>query len=417
MSNSSAGHFQAPHGASREAAAAALARAVLIGRAVATMTAAAAGLLLVDERSRVVAVLALVAVATVGQLGALARWPGLVARPVIAVVADFTLVFAVLAVSRGGVAYFCYAAGAGALAGVLLGLRALPVWAGHAAVSFAVVAEVLRRSAPPADIAAFVVAFPMAGAVAGVGAAMATATLTRYLELSTRLVASAQRSAAASERARLARELHDSVTKTLRGVSLAALALPSSLRRQPALAEHLAGTVAAGATAAARQARELLAEMRLDVPDRDFATSVDELCAAWSASTGIPARAVLSEVDPPIMVCYELARILREALANVARHARARRVVVRLAPTRLGVTLEILDDGMGFVVPRDLSGLQSASHFGIVGMTERARTVGGELYIDSAPGAGTTVTVHVPLDGHDEPTGRDGAHRPFVGTP
>ncbi|GAB3845071.1 sensor histidine kinase [Dactylosporangium cerinum] len=383
--------------AGREIAAAALGRAVLIARAAATMSAAAAGLLLVEDRSRVVAVLVLVAAATVAQLGALARWPGLVARPAAVVAADFVLVFAVLVVSRGGIAYFCFAAGAGALAGVVLGMRALPVWVAHAAVSFTVTAEVLRRSAPPADIAAFVVAFPMAGALAGLGAVVATTALARHLELSTHLLVQAQRTAAASERARLARELHDSVAKTLRGVSLAALALPASLRRQPALAEHLAGTVAAGATAAARQARELLEEMRFDVTDRSFTAAVDEVCRAWGAAAGLPVRAELDTVEPPVMVCYELTRILREALANVARHAHARRVVVRLAATRRGVLLEVTDDGVGFTVPTDLSRLQSASHFGIVGMAERARMVGGRLRLESVPGAGSTVSVHVPI--------------------
>ncbi|MET7424207.1 ATP-binding protein [Dactylosporangium sp. NPDC005555] len=386
--------------ASRDVAAAALTRAALIARAAATMSAAAAGLLLVDDPGPVLAALALVAVATAAQLGALARWPGLVARPAAVVAADFALVFAVLAVSRGGIAYFCFAAGSGGLAGVVLGMRALPVWVAHAAVSFAVTAEVLRRSGPPAEIAAFVVAFPMAGALAGLGAVVATTALTRHLELSTRLLVAAQRSAAADERARLARELHDSVSKTLRGVSLAALALPSSLRRQPALAEHLATTVAAGASAAARQARELLEEMRLDVPDRDFATSVEELCEAWAAASGVAVRTEVSDVQPPVMVCYELTRILREALANVARHAGARRVVVRLARTRRGVLLEVTDDGAGFTVPADLSRLQSASHFGIVGMAERARMVGGRLHLDSVPGGGSTVAVHVPLDPH-----------------
>nr|BFE60840.1 hypothetical protein GCM10020063_053660 [Dactylosporangium thailandense] len=381
----------------RAVAAAALARAVLVGRALATVIAAAAGLLLVSDRWRLVEVLALVAVGTGVQLGLLARWPRLAALPVTAVAADAVLVLAVLALSRGGIAYFCFAAGAGALAGVLLGLRAVPVWILHGALGFAVIGRVLHRLDPPAEMAAFVVALPVAGALAGLGTSVLTSALARYLELSRSLVDAAQRSAAASERARLARELHDSVSKTLRGVSLAALALPTSLRRQPALAEQLAGTVAAGATAAARQARELLEEMRLDVPDRDFATSVRELCDAWSAAAGVPVRTILEPVDPPIPVSYELSRILREALANIANHALARRVVVRLAPTRRGVLLEISDDGQGFAVPRDLSRLQSAGHFGIVGMTERARNAGGDLHVDSAPGAGTTITVRVAL--------------------
>jgi len=287
---------------------------------------------------------------------------------------------------------------------VLLGLRALPVWALHAALGFTVIAELLRRTDPPVDIMALVVAFPMAGALAGVGGAMATTALTHQLELSTQLVASAQRSAVASERARLARELHDSVTKTLRGVSLAALALPSVLRRQPALAEHLAGTVVAGATAAAEQARELLEEMRFDV--HHLATGVNELCRAWSTSTGIPVQVSAAAINPPVAVSYELTRILREALANVARHGHARWVGVRLAPRPNGLMLEITDDGVGFTVPDDLSGLQSAGHFGIVGMNERARTIGGALRVESAPGAGTRITVQVPLEAPVVPSHR-----------
>jgi signal transduction histidine kinase len=380
----------------REVAAAALARAALIGRAAATVIAAAAGLLLVHDRWPVLAAIGFAIAASGVELAALGHWPGLVRRPLVAIAVDSVLVLGVLAVSHGGVAYFCFAAGAGAMAGVLLGLRALPVWAAHAALGFTVIAEVLRRTEPPVDIMALVVAFPMAGALAGVGAAMATTALTNQIELSTRLVASAQRSAVASERARLARELHDSVTKTLRGVSLAALALPSVLRRQPALAEHLAGTVVAGATAAAKQARELLEEMRFDV--RNLAAGVDELCQAWSTSTGIQVRVSAAAVNPPVTVSYELTRILREALANVARHGRARWVGVRLVPQPGGLMLEITDDGIGFAVPADLTGLQSAGHFGIVGMNERARTIGGMLRIDSQPGAGTRIIVHVPLE-------------------
>jgi signal transduction histidine kinase len=391
-------------GVSREVAAAALARAALIGRAAATVIAAAAGLLLIHDRRPVLAAIALVIVVTAVELAALGRWPGLVTHPILAIVLDSALVLGVLAVSQGGVAYFCFAAGAGAVAGVLLGLKALPVWAIHAALGFTVIAELLRRTDPPVDIMALVVAFPMAGALAGVGAAMATTALTNQLELSTQLVASAQRSAVASERARLARELHDSVTKTLRGVSLAALALPSVLRRQPALAEHLAGTVVAGATAAAQQARELLEEMRFDV--RHLAAGVDELCQAWSTSTGIQVQVSAAAVNPPVAVSYELTRILREALANVARHGRARWVGVRLAPQPHGLMLEITDDGVGFAVPDDLTGLQSAGHFGIVGMNERARTIGGALRIESAPGSGTRITVQVPLDAPVVPSHR-----------
>lgn len=387
-------------------ASAALGRAVLLARAAATITAAAGGVMLVSDRWRLLAVIALVAASTGVEIGLLTRWPGVVGAPLRVIVVDSALVVAVLTLSHGSIAYFCYAAGAGAVAGVLLGMRALPLWAAQAALSFAVAASVLRAGRPPADIATFVVAFPMAGAVAGVGAAVATAALVRYVDLSTRLVAAAQRSAAASERARLARELHDSVTKTLRGVSFAALALPSSLRRHPDLAEQLADTVSAGAVAADRQARELLQRLRLDTPDEDFTETVRRVCRAWSASTGIPTTSALAPIDPPVAVRYELTLILREALSNVDMHAQACVVLVRLAPATNAIVLEVCDDGVGFVMPHDLSALHSAGRFGIVGMAERAHTIGGDVQVTSTPGAGTTVTVRVPADGHDQP------HRP-----
>jgi signal transduction histidine kinase len=397
----------------REVAAAAVARAVLIGRAAVTIIAAAAAVLLVEDRWPVTAVILLVVVVTAAELAVLGRWPGLAAHPVLVIAADTVLVLAVLAVSRGNAAYFCFAAGSGALAGVLLGLRALPVWVVQGAVGFTVVAGVLRRTDPPVEIVTFLVAYPIAGALAGVGAAMATAALANHLEFSAQMVTAAQRSAAASERARLARELHDSVAKTLRGVSLAALALPPLLRRQPAMAESLAETVAAGANAAARQARELLEEMRFD--GRNLGAGVRAVCRDWSASTGILVRAVADDTEPPSAVAYEIMRILREALTNVARHSRARSVSVHLGSQPSGLVFEIADDGVGFAVPEDFSGLQSAGHFGLVGMDERARTVGGELRVEARPGAGTRITVQVPVRAPDGPAPSVRGHRRSIG--
>ena len=397
----------------REVAAAAIARAVLIGRAAVTIIAAATAVLLVEDRWPVTALIILVVVTTAAELAVLGRWPSLATHPVLVIAADAVLVLAVLAVSRGNAAYFCFAAGSGALTGVLLGLRAWPVWVLQGAVGFTVIAEVLRRTDPPVDIMTFLVAYPIAGALAGVGATMATAALANHLEFSAQMVAAAQRSAAASERARLARELHDSVAKTLRGVSLAALALPPLLRRQPALAENLAETVVAGANAAAQQARELLEEMRFD--GSNLGAGVRAVCRDWSASTGIVVRAAADDTEPPSAVAYEIMRILREALTNIARHSRARSVSVRLAAQPFGLVLEIADDGVGFAVPDDFSGLQSAGHFGLVGMEERARTVGGGLRVEATPGAGTRISVKVPLGAPSGKTPSVRGHRRSIG--
>jgi signal transduction histidine kinase len=385
----------------RMVAPAALGRAVLLGRAAATLTAAAAGLRLVDDPRPVVAVLVVVVLSTAGGLVVVSRNPYVVRHPLPIIALDTLVVVGVLAISRGGVAYFCCAVGASALAGVLLGMRALVPAAVHTAVGYVVAAAVLEGEGPSdgasADLAGFVLTFPIANVLAAVGAAVATAALSRYVELSVEVVASAQRSAAASERARLARELHDSVTKTLRGVSFAALALPSSLRRHPALAEQLAGTVSQGAAAAAREAEDLLDGLRLDAPDQDFTVTVNGICRQWSRLSGVPVQVTMETVDPPVEVRYELCRILQEALRNAARHADAGRVVVSLGQARRYLRMHVRDDGRGFVMPADPAELRAGQHYGIIGMAERAGTVDGTLRVIANPGSGTTIEVSIPI--------------------
>ncbi len=376
--------------------AAALCRTTLIARAAAATTAAAVGLLVVDDTERTVAVIAVVVASTASQLGVLTRWPVVVRHPVAFLAVDQVLLLLVLALSGGGAVFFVLAAGSAGLAGILLGMSALWLWAAQTVQGFVAAAAVLRSSQPPAEVAPFVLAAPMAAILCGLGAAAAASALTQQMHQSIRHVVTAQRSAAAAERARLARELHDSVAKTLRGMSLAALALPGSVGRQPALAAQLADTISRGADAASREARVLIGGLRLDSPDESFGETLRRICGAWTARTGIAAQVALDAVEPPVGTRYELSRIVDEALTNVARHAGASQARVVLAERHGVVTILIGDDGRGFRVPRDLVDLQQAGHTGLVGMSERARTVGGELTVDSSPGGGTLVKVRVP---------------------
>lgn len=371
---------------------AAVARAVLLGRAAATLAAAGSALRLHEQPAPLLTVLALVLLTAAAAIVALARNPHLVASPLPMLAVDGAIVLAVLGIGGGDVAFFCAAAGASALAGVLAGFWALLPAAGYTALGYLVAGHVLAATPDAASLAGFVLAFPIANVLAAVGAAVATAALAAHVELSVRLVASAQRTAAAAERSRLARELHDSVAKTLRGVSFAALALPTSLRRQPALAEQLAATVSAGATAAVRQAQEVLEGLRLDDPDHEFGATVDRICRRWAERTGVPVRSSVTTGDLPVDLRYELAQILHEALENVARHAGANSVTVELAYTGGGVRLRVIDDGAGFRVPDEWSGC-----FGLIGMAERAAAIHGTLRVVSTPGAGTTVVADVAL--------------------
>lgn len=203
-----------------------------------------------------------------------------------------------------------------------------------------------------------------------------------------RLAVAEQAAAAAEERTRLAREMHDSLGKSLHGLALAAAALPGWIQQDPEVASVRASELAEGTRHAVEQARGLLTQMRDERPAGTFAEVVADVCAQWSAGSGVP-----TVVDVPVGCAMapdqlrEVTAIVSEALENVGRHAHASHVAVgaRGRPGN-GFTLEIADDGTGFDpdrVPR--------SHYGITGMRERAVAIGGTVSVHSAPGRGTTV--------------------------
>ena len=104
----------------------------------------------------------------------------------------------------------------------------------------------------------------------------------------------------------------------------------------------------------------------------------------------------VGELHP--VAARELEWILREALGNVERHARAGKVTVRLR--RLGgrAVLTVADDGAGFEVPDELEELAQGRHFGVTGMRERAQLAGGDLSVESAPGEGCVLSVWMPAE-------------------
>lgn len=212
-----------------------------------------------------------------------------------------------------------------------------------------------------------------------------------------RLRVEARAAAAAAERARLAREMHDSLSKTLDAIALGAAALPGTLA-EPDRASRLAATLRDGTLDAARDARVLIDELRSNPADAPLADLVAAIGQEWSVTSGVGVILHNADVDAAPEVGIELCWILREALRNVAAHARAELVAVTLTRAGGEVTLEVRDDGDGFTVPGDLSLLQRAGSHGLVGMAERARVCGGALTVWSRPGAGTRVTATVPAE-------------------
>jgi PAS domain S-box-containing protein len=195
--------------------------------------------------------------------------------------------------------------------------------------------------------------------------------------------------AAQEERARLARDLHDSITQALFAASLKAESIGT--------VEGGSSEVAAGVREVRRltggalaQMRTMLLELRGDpleqIPLRQLFRNVVE--AAESRTRTQVSLDVQGEATLPAAVHTALYRITQEALNNVARHAKAEHAWVDLLLEPDLARLSVRDDGRGF----DASP-QGPSHLGLTSMAERAAEIGASLELVSAPGAGTTVSV------------------------
>ncbi|MGI8330700.1 sensor histidine kinase [Actinomadura scrupuli] len=207
--------------------------------------------------------------------------------------------------------------------------------------------------------------------------------------------------AAAEERNRLAREMHDSLAKTLRGIAMAVTALPVWVEKSPERAGLESARIAAAIEIASREARELITGLRDGAIRQPLGTSIVQIARSVERSADIIADAhVDMTVELPLLARYELSAILGEALENVVRHAHATRVKIRLATEGSSAVLTIRDDGAGFEAEADpeFDEMVRAGHYGLIGMRERAVRVGGTLTVSSRPGEGTTLTVVVPLE-------------------
>jgi signal transduction histidine kinase len=196
------------------------------------------------------------------------------------------------------------------------------------------------------------------------------------------------------ERNRLARDLHDSLVQKLFGVVLAAKSASTLLERD-------AGQARAQVDRLGELAQDAIAELRsLVFQLRPAAIETEGLAAALRKHVEVlrrvhPIRLELELAGTPRLrpeVDEEVFRIAQEALHNALRHARAKRIWVRLEENGRGLGLSVADDGVGF--DPGAAALR-ARRLGLTSMEERARELGGRLEIESAPGAGTSVRLEV----------------------
>jgi len=280
--------------------------------------------------------------------------------------------------------FFYYTLGSALLGGIVYG------WPGAALFSVMLVGVYAWVVAVRDETAATLVmpAFYPLFAAAGAGL---RGLLDRQAETESEL-------ASQSERARLARDMHDSLAKTVSGIGFAALALARHIERDPATAADEARRLAEDARQATREAREIIVGLRADAGEQlPLTAALEAEARRWGTASGVEVAMIVEEVGELHPVAgRELEWILREALGNVERHARATKVTVRLRMLGGRAVMTVADDGAGFEVPDELEELAQGRHFGVTGMRERAQLAGGDLSVESAAGEGCVLSVWMP---------------------
>jgi len=198
------------------------------------------------------------------------------------------------------------------------------------------------------------------------------------------------------ERSILARELHDSLAQSLSYLKIQAMRLDGAIKAPaaagPSSPEAILAELRDGISSAYRQLRELLTTFRLKIDGHGLGAALVQTLDEFRARSDFLIR--LNDQLPPGLLSpneeVHVLQIVREALSNAARHARARQVQMRLTadPGAEAVRVEIGDDGCG-IPANDLEAQRG--HYGLSIMRERACSLGGELCIESQPGAGTRV--------------------------
>ena len=230
-----------------------------------------------------------------------------------------------------------------------------------------------------------------------IGAALENAELyQRLAQVSARMVEQQE-----AERRRMSLELHDETAQVLAAVKLQLGLLAEQLERPQA--RRLARTVDLLDTGmqSIRRVTDQLRPALLD--DLGLVPALRSLAEAFSARTGIATAVQAPDAIPILSERAELAlfRAMQEALANVARHAAATNVSVRLTNGAGRLLLEISDDGRGLPGDVDLTQAERDGHLGLAGMRERVSALGGTLDIMARPTQGLEIRVALPVDAVD----------------
>jgi len=203
-----------------------------------------------------------------------------------------------------------------------------------------------------------------------------------------------------AERARLAQELHDGPVQDLIALGQRAeMALRLVERGEVDRAQALLEETRQAELETMDELRRIIGALRpVYLEDLGFLPALEMLIRQTAERT--PAQIRLEKDGAPRRFAPEVElaayRIAQEALNNAVQHAQTQHIVVYVRCDLEGLTLSVIDDGVGFVLPPRPDVLTQAGHFGLVGMQERATRLGGTLKIDTAPDTGTRISTRLP---------------------
>jgi len=204
------------------------------------------------------------------------------------------------------------------------------------------------------------------------------------------------------ERKRIAREIHDDLGQNLLALRIEAdLLATRTAARHPRLHERARATLRQ-IDATIRSVRQIINDLRPNVLDLGLNAAVDWLIADFRRRTGIQCELIETHKDIQLADNHATAffRILQESLNNIARHAQASYVRVDLLLREGELAMNVADNGVGLAATSQAR----TESFGLVGIEERVRILGGRFAIHSAPGRGTTVSVAVQVEPLPPPT-------------
>jgi signal transduction histidine kinase len=206
--------------------------------------------------------------------------------------------------------------------------------------------------------------------------------------------------AAADERARVARDLHDGVLQSLHAIGLRLYTLRVKSQKAAGESADELLQIQRLVQQAGADLRQLMQQLKpIDLNPNQLVESLSAMVERFRHDTGIEAKffSDLPELKLPRQTAQEVAYITREALVNVARHSGAGHVVVRLSPSKDGYKLVIDDDGCGFdFIGRFSQPELESSRRGPMVIKERVRAIGGELTVESGPGRGARLEILFP---------------------